>query len=250
MFYYLNQTTNILDGKIYIGVHKTKNLDDGYMGSGKYLKSAIKKHGVTNFSKVIIKYFEDQEAMYAKEKEIINEDFVRRQDVYNIKIGGLGGWDHIDNSGDNNLAKRVDVRLKIKANHAKLSGEDHPCYGIKLSDERKKQISIATTKQHELGKVNIKPWLMSKLGKKDSEETRQKKRDNHADNRGELHVFFGTKRPEHSEFLKGSRWMFNIDNSVTKVIASDVASYIETGWLFGRPFHNNNVQKPQSQPKK
>ena len=96
MFYYLYQITNNVNGKIYVGVHKTKNLDDGYMGSGKVIKSAIKKHGLENFTKVILETFENAEAMYAREKEVVNDEFLLREDVYNLRRGGYGGFDHIN----------------------------------------------------------------------------------------------------------------------------------------------------------
>lgn len=53
MFSYLYEITNTVNGKIYVGVHKTQDLDDGYMGSGKIIRSAIAKHGFANFTKVI-----------------------------------------------------------------------------------------------------------------------------------------------------------------------------------------------------
>lgn len=56
-------------GNIYIGVHRTKNLDDGYMGSGKILMLAFEKHGKENFKKTILETFDSAEAMLAREKE-------------------------------------------------------------------------------------------------------------------------------------------------------------------------------------
>lgn len=43
-------TINIINNKKYIGDHSTDNIDDGYLGSGLYLKKAIK-----NTAKKILK---------------------------------------------------------------------------------------------------------------------------------------------------------------------------------------------------
>ena len=95
-YYYLYKIINKLNNKIYVGVHKTDNLNDGYMGSGKILNRAIKKYGVENFKKDILIYFDTAEEMFIKEKEIVTDEFLLREDTYNLRRGGSGGFDYIN----------------------------------------------------------------------------------------------------------------------------------------------------------
>lgn len=98
-FHIIYQITNCKNNKIYIGAHSTDNINDGYLGSGKLISRAIKRHGPDNFDKEILFIFENPEEMFSKEKEIVNEEFVSRSDVYNIVTGGFGGF----NKGSKNL---------------------------------------------------------------------------------------------------------------------------------------------------
>lgn len=106
MFYTIYKITNQVDGKFYIGSHKTKNLDDDYMGSGKYLNHAQKKHGVENFVKEILFVFDTAEEMYAKEAELVNEEFISEHNTYNVKIGGFGGWDYVNDNPEKFLTEK------------------------------------------------------------------------------------------------------------------------------------------------
>lgn len=154
MFYYLYEIRNNLNGKIYIGVHRTKSLDDGYMGSGKVLSDAIRKYGIENFTKTILEKFDNSTAMYAKEKEVVTDEFLLREDVYNLRRGGTGGFDYINNNGLGGFAGRNHTEeSKKKQGHVptederkaasvraignnynpniKLTGENHPAAGEK-----------------------------------------------------------------------------------------------------------------------
>ena len=91
MYYTIYKTTNLINGKIYIGKHQTSNLNDSYLGSGKGIKNAVKKYGRENFRKDILFVFESEKEMNAKEKELITEEFVSRNDTYNAGVGGEGG---------------------------------------------------------------------------------------------------------------------------------------------------------------
>ena len=101
MFYTIYKITNSVNGKIYIGSHKTTDINDNYMGSGKYLKYAQNKYGIDNFVKTILFVFDTPELMYKKEAELVNECFLLKENTYNLKIGGFGGFDYINQSGKN-----------------------------------------------------------------------------------------------------------------------------------------------------
>ena len=113
MYYTIYKISNKIDGKIYVGSHKTKNLDDGYMGSGKYLKHAQEKHGIENFTKEILFIYDTPEEMYTKEKELVNEDFLAIQNTYNLKVGGFGGFDYINSKGFIRNSSHFDIGNEV-----------------------------------------------------------------------------------------------------------------------------------------
>ncbi len=91
IFYTIYEVTNILNGKKYRGVHKTKNQNDSYKGSGVHIKNAIKKYKSKNFHKVILACALDEESMYWLEKNVfVTDEWVSSEDTYNKIVGGSG----------------------------------------------------------------------------------------------------------------------------------------------------------------
>lgn len=88
IYYTVYRTTCLVNHKIYVGVHKTANPNDRYLGSGLHLNSAIKKHGRHNFKKEILHLCETKEEAYRLEKSIVNREFIGREDTYNMNLGG------------------------------------------------------------------------------------------------------------------------------------------------------------------
>lgn len=87
-YYILYETTNLINGKKYRGIHKTSNLEDGYLGSGLALEKSVKKYGKQNFKREILEFCSSYEELLEKEKVYVDDEWVRDKSNYNLKTGG------------------------------------------------------------------------------------------------------------------------------------------------------------------
>ena len=136
MKYTIYKITNKLNGKSYIGKHKTKDLNDGYMGSGKYLNYAIEKHGLENFKKQILFVYDNAKECSDKEAELVNEEYLSEGNTYNLKLGGTGGFDWINS----HLTKEFTIQRAKKgysavANLSALGNANKPRFIKKIHCE-------------------------------------------------------------------------------------------------------------------
>ncbi|CAB4124767.1 grpIintron_endo, group I intron endonuclease [uncultured Caudovirales phage] len=167
-----------------MGIHKTKSLEDGYMGSGKLLKRAMQKHGIHNFKKDIVEFFDTELEMVQREQEIVTEEFIAKDSNYNIMPGGrfgskerngltFEGYNHTQEVkeklrqsstgrthsditkkkiSENNFARRNPIKQK---EHASVAGS------YVKSESHKQKIRESITQLHQehnynLGKIRIK----------------------------------------------------------------------------------------------
>ena len=90
-YHFIYKTTNLLNGRYYIGMHSTFNLEDGYMGSGKRLRRSLNKHGKENHKVEIIEFVNSREELKNREREIVNLNEIAKEQCMNLMIGGDGG---------------------------------------------------------------------------------------------------------------------------------------------------------------
>ena len=150
--YTVYKITNKINGKYYIGVHKTMDPYDDYMGSGIAVKKAIKKHGKQNFSKEILLTTECKEEAY-KHEHVLTENYIV-SNTYNMKRGGVGGF-----TRENALKGNASALAKLTKKQ--------------LSENGKKGYVAANIDPIECGR---KGGLANK-GKPKSEEHKQKLRE-------------------------------------------------------------------------
>ena len=113
MYYFIYETINEVNGMTYTGVHKTKNLNDGYLGSGKDFTKAVKKYGKENFTRTITEFCLSEELMYKREEEIVNKAYVLQENNYNKAIGGKGGGFTLEEQKKGWIAHNVAMELKF-----------------------------------------------------------------------------------------------------------------------------------------
>lgn len=85
------RTTNLVNGKFYIGKHTLSDRSKYYLGSGYALRAAIQKYGRENFIRETLYEFDNLDDCFAKEQEIVNEQLMMNPMCYNITSGGIGG---------------------------------------------------------------------------------------------------------------------------------------------------------------
>jgi group I intron endonuclease len=93
MNHYVYLTTNLVNGKQYIGDHIINFQEKKfYIGSGKpYFKDAVKKYGECNFFKEILEWFETKKEAFDAQEKYISYFCTLVPNGYNISpTGGLG----------------------------------------------------------------------------------------------------------------------------------------------------------------
>ena len=236
-FYILYQTTNKINGKFYIGVHQTSDINDGYLGSGSLLKAAIVKYGIENFQREILHIFKTKKEAYQKEKELVTGELVKNKKCYNIKEGGRGGFDHIRAANLHFSSKgRKIIHNPLTGDQTKVTLEELEKYleeGWKLGFRPE-----AIQKMSNSGKIKI--------------QSKEHRRKNSETKKGTLlmvnqitkkHKFV---KKEFIQQMKDEGWVLYVYRKGVKfihhpltmeqksVLAADIDEWINNGWVLGR----------------
>lgn len=208
-YHFIYKTTNVLNGKYYIGMHSTNDLEDGYLGSGRRLRYSINKYGKENHIREIIEHCSSREELKKREEEVVNLNEIAKVECMNLKVGGEGG-----------LVNDEHKKAFVKAGKINL-----------INSKEKREKSLLITRSTDRYKENMSKSLKnyyknnfsSFKGKKHSDETKQKISES---SKG--------KGCGSSNSQYGSCWITNeIENK--KIKRGDL---IPEGWRLGRKMKN------------
>lgn len=208
-YHYLYKTTNMINGKYYLGMHSTGNLDDDYLGSGKRLRYAINKYGEKNFKKEILIFFNSREELIEGEIKLVTEDIIKNDPLcMNLKPGGSGGFCNDDhkNKWIKNGQKIGLIVIQFKRKNDK---EWNNKYSLNMSKAIKKAI--------KKGNLKVPNWK----NRKHKEETKQKMSEKAKLRIGEKNNMFGTC------------WIMK-DGENKKIKKEELEKYLSLGWSKGR----------------
>jgi len=171
--HYIYLTTNLVNGKRYIGKHFGE-LNDSYLGSGNLIQKAIAKYGTENFKKDVLYISSSAQENNQKEKDFIAAfNAVEDNSFYNISPGGDGG----DIFHSLPLERQEQIREKARERNA---GEKNGMYGKHHSQETKQklsQVDKSYTKTESFKRTMSSVTTGEKngmYGKKHTEESKRK----------------------------------------------------------------------------
>lgn len=164
MYGYIYRTINLINGRKYIGQHKSENFDSSYIGSGKLLKQAVEKYGKNCFSCEILQPIngvptvcDDETQLGISENYYINYyNATASEEYYNLCEGGkhrtVKGQIFINNGVREKkiFPEELDhymstgwVKGKKHQTQEVISKRVQKCQGQKRTEETKQKISKA-----------------------------------------------------------------------------------------------------------
>lgn len=181
MQHFIYKTSHI-SGKYYIGRHSTKNINDGYFGSGRWVKSIKDK---SNLSREILEYCDNDSELIEKETFLI-EQHISNPLCMNWNDKGVGWSSRFNPSklnpsrfaGDKNPMKNEEVRNKVSESIKKgyAEGRIHPLLGKNHSQETIDKIKKSKKGQKPSEKA-IQNSIEARLGKPQTDYQKQKARE-------------------------------------------------------------------------
>ena len=219
-------TENLINGKIYRGIHSTNNLEDKYLGSNSILCKAVKEYGRKNFKRTILFDYPTRKQASDKERELVTEEFCKSKETYNLKPGG-----------DNEYTFKCseEAKIKIRESNKKYhrehpgiwAGKNNPMYGKRgknsprYGQHHSKETKLKISKAKILFYKNNKEFCSGKnnpmYGRIISEETKLK------------------RSKSRKRYYKNNniRWINN--GKINKMVKIEIAEKsIESGkWFYG-----------------
>ena len=207
IYHFLYKTTNLINGKYYYGMHSTKKLDDGYLGSGKYLRRSINKYGIENFKIEILDFFENREDLCVAEKKLITETILFDINCMNLKPGGFGGFSKEEQRIN---AEKSNTKQKI------LREND-----IEWVKRYSQSLSVGQKKAYEEGRRD-RVYFFDWNGKKHKEETKIKISEK---------LSISSKGEGNSQY--GTCWITK-EGENKKIKKEYLDDYLKDNWIKGR----------------
>lgn len=206
-FNYTYVTTNLINGKKYIGDHSTDNLDDGYLGSGNLFTKKVNEYGRENFKKEIIEFFDTKQAAFDAQEKWINQYDTLVPNGYNISPKGghnvSGCWNEISLEKKRKSVKKFydehpeiveDIRQKLigikRSNKTKRilseskKGEKNPMYG---KSSPRKGAQLSKDQKEKLSNLYKGKTYEERYGKKKAKEIREKLKGASSHMKGKKH---------------------------------------------------------------